>query len=85
MAETIPHWIDGKPQDGRSGRSASVYDPGANANRVRQRGKRYYPNKRAVIGPNRPLLAGIGRGRLRALVVDELKYMHRRYRVWYVG
>ncbi len=36
-----------------------------------------YPNKRAVIGPNRPRLAGIRQGRLRALVLGEIKYMHR--------
>ena len=27
MADIIPHWIDGKPQDGQSGRTGPVYDP----------------------------------------------------------
>ena len=35
MAETITHWIDGKPQDGQSGRSGPVFDPATGQEKAR--------------------------------------------------
>ena len=35
MTETISHWIDGKPQDGQSGRSGPVFDPATGKERAR--------------------------------------------------
>jgi malonate-semialdehyde dehydrogenase (acetylating)/methylmalonate-semialdehyde dehydrogenase len=35
MTETISHWIDGKRQDGRSGRSGPVFDPATGTERAR--------------------------------------------------
>jgi malonate-semialdehyde dehydrogenase (acetylating)/methylmalonate-semialdehyde dehydrogenase len=35
MAETIPHWIDGKPRDGQSGRTGPVYNPASGKEKVR--------------------------------------------------
>jgi malonate-semialdehyde dehydrogenase (acetylating)/methylmalonate-semialdehyde dehydrogenase len=35
MADTITHWIDGRPQDGRSGRSGPVFDPATGRERAR--------------------------------------------------
>jgi malonate-semialdehyde dehydrogenase (acetylating)/methylmalonate-semialdehyde dehydrogenase len=34
MTQTIRHWIDGKPQDGQSGRNGPVYDPATGAQRA---------------------------------------------------
>lgn len=35
MTDTISHWIDGKPQDGRSGRTGPVFDPATGRERAR--------------------------------------------------
>jgi malonate-semialdehyde dehydrogenase (acetylating)/methylmalonate-semialdehyde dehydrogenase len=35
VAETITHWIDGKPQDGQSGRSGPVFDPATGQEKAR--------------------------------------------------
>jgi malonate-semialdehyde dehydrogenase (acetylating)/methylmalonate-semialdehyde dehydrogenase len=35
MAETISHWIDGKPRDGQSGRSGPIFDPATGRERAR--------------------------------------------------
>ena len=35
MSETISHWIDGKPQDGQSGRTGPVFDPATGTERAR--------------------------------------------------
>ncbi|MEO2169503.1 MAG: CoA-acylating methylmalonate-semialdehyde dehydrogenase [bacterium] len=35
MTETISHWIDGKPQDGQSGRTGPVFDPATGKERAR--------------------------------------------------
>ncbi len=35
MAETIAHWISGKPRDGQSGRSGPVFDPATGRERAR--------------------------------------------------
>ena len=34
MTQTIPHWIDGKPQDGQSGRHGPVFDPATGVERA---------------------------------------------------
>ena len=35
MTDTISHWIDGKPQDGQSGRTGPVFDPATGRERAR--------------------------------------------------
>jgi len=35
MQANIPHWIDGKPRDGQSGRSGPVFDPATGAEQAR--------------------------------------------------
>jgi malonate-semialdehyde dehydrogenase (acetylating)/methylmalonate-semialdehyde dehydrogenase len=35
MAEMISHWIDGKPEDGQSGRTGPVFDPATGKERAR--------------------------------------------------
>ncbi len=35
MSETIAHWIDGKPQDGQSGRTGPVYNPATGVEQAR--------------------------------------------------
>jgi malonate-semialdehyde dehydrogenase (acetylating)/methylmalonate-semialdehyde dehydrogenase len=35
MTETISHWIDGKRQDGYSGRTGPVFDPATGRERAR--------------------------------------------------
>jgi len=35
MSDTISHWIDGKPQDGQSGRTGPVFDPATGKERAR--------------------------------------------------
>ena len=44
MAESIPHWIDGKPRDGQSGRTGPLYDPATGS----ERGRVAYANAEEV-------------------------------------
>ena len=52
MAETITHWVDGKPRDGRSGRTGPVFDP-ATGNE-RGRASRSPASRRSTTPSRRP-------------------------------